>query len=303
MRQYIEYLILGIVQGFTEFLPVSSSGHLSLFQHLFGYSGESNLILTVLLHIGTLVAVFIVYHKIIWELIKELFRMIGDIFTGKFTFKLSKMSFNRRMLLMLILTTAMLAVLVIPVKGYKLTDLAATVADGSHMLIVGLCFMFTAALLLTAYFLSNGGKHAKRHDNATVGDALYIGGAQIIAAVFAGVSRSGSTIATGLICGLKREYMVQYSFLLSIPAIIAAALSEGKDALSSGVDINWTAALIGMAAAVVCGVLAIKAIEWIVKKDHYNYFGYYCAVLGVLVVIMSIVEKTTGVSNIVELFK
>ena len=83
MRQYIEYLILGIVQGFTEFLPVSSSGHLSLFQHLFGYSGESNLILTVLLHIGTLVAVFIVYHKIIWELIKELFRMKNNVFFTK----------------------------------------------------------------------------------------------------------------------------------------------------------------------------------------------------------------------------
>ena len=92
-------------------------------------------------------------------------------------------------------------------------------------------------------------------------------------------------------------------FFATPSAIIAAALSEGKVALSSGVDIHWPAALIGMAAAVVCGVLAIKAIEWIVKKDHYNYFGYYCAVLGVLVVIMSIVEKTTGVSNIVELFK
>ena len=290
----IDAIIQGIIQGLTDFLPVSSSGHLTVYQHVTGSGGNSEaLLFSVLLHIGTLLAVAIVYYKLIGKLIVELFRLIGDLFTLRFSWK--NMNSERRMLIMMILSVAMLVPLVLPIfGGQSLQDLMEPITEGGNIIIVGCCFLLTSALLLTAYFLSK--RKDGRHPDATVKDALWIGAAQDVAALLPGVSRSGSTIATGLICGLERSYMVQYTFIMSVPTILAAnVLLAGKEAIESGnTAIELLPTLAGVITAAVVGVLSIKMIDWIIRKDRYNWFGYYCAVMGIAVIALGIWEQSSG---------
>ena len=264
--EILKAILLGFLQGVTEFLPISSSGHLSVFQHFFGnVGGTSSLLFTVLLHMGTLIAVFVVYYKTIWGLIVEFFSTIKDIFTGKF--KWSEMNENRRMLFMFVISCVPLLFLLIPVGGdRRIMDVLGGLADDNDILVEGVCFLFTAALLL-------------------------VGVAQAFAAGFPGISRSGSTISTGMICGVSKEYMVRYSFILGIPAILAANVMEIKDAVALGEQIDILPVIIGVVTAAVVGFAAIKALEWLVKIDKFKIFGYYCLVLGVVVIIAGIVEK------------
>ena len=146
--EILKAILLGFLQGVTEFLPISSSGHLSVFQHFFGnVGGTSSLLFTVLLHMGTLIAVFVVYYKTIWGLIVEFFSTIKDIFTGKF--KWSEMNENRRMLFMFVISCVPLLFLLIPVGGdRRIMDVLGGLADDNDILVEGVCFLFTAALLL-----------------------------------------------------------------------------------------------------------------------------------------------------------
>lgn len=283
-------VIQAIIQGLTEFLPVSSSGHLSLAQHFMGMNGEAGILLSIVLHLGTLVAVFIAYYKTIWELIKEIGYSIRDIFTGNFHFK--EMSDNRRLLVMLIVATLPLCLF------YFIKDPIKGISSDSSIMIEGFCFLYTGVIL----FLSDRfGKGKKRVGNIKTKDALVVGIFQGIA-LLPGVSRSGSTIAGGLFCGFTRATAVKFSFLMSIPPILAGALTEFMDYKDSSASVDMMPLVVGFLVAAVVGFLAIKLVRWLVKTDKFRIFAYYTLALGVVVILISIIEAVNGGTNIVQLF-
>ena len=281
----IKAIILGIVQGVTEFLPISSSGHLSLFQHFLGVSGEGSLLFSVLLHLGTLIAVFIVFHKTIFELVVEAIALIKDIFTGKFKYK--ELKGKKKMLVMFFFSCLPLLLLLVPVgNDMKLMDWLGGLSEDDSILVEGFCFLVTGALLLTSTYISKK-KTLNREVNTT--DAFAVGLAQVFAAGFPGISRSGSTISTGMICGVSKEYMVEYSFILGIPAIVVANIVEFKDAVEAGAQLEILPTIIGIFVSAVVGVACIKLLQWILKKDMWKYFGFYCLVIGIFTIICSVI--------------
>lgn len=284
----LDGLFQGIIQGATEFLPISSDGHLTLYQHLTGNSGEGALFFNLMLHLGTLAAVFIAYHKDIWELIVTFFEMVRDIFTGKFSFKTKDE--NRRMIFMLFLACVPLLAF-LPVK-----DWVTKITEDSDIVVEGLCFLWTAALLFLASKCVKGKKTAKE---MRVRDALIVGVFQGTA-IMPGISRSGSTISSSLLLGFSKEYCVKFSFILGIPAILGASLLETKDAIESGIVIEWAPVLIGMLTAAVVGYLCIRLIQYLVASDRFILFSYYTAALGAVVLVAGILEHLWG-ENIVDL--
>ena len=292
--EILNAILQGIIQGVTEFLPVSSSGHLAIYQHFFGSEATSGAMFSVMLHLGTLFAVCLVYRKTIGALILEFCRMIGDIFKGKFTFK--NMNIERRTIFMMILSSAMLLTMFIPVgNGQSIKDCIEKVADQQnypHLLwIIGVMLLLTAALMFVAHRVTSN-KDRKARNCATVKDSIIIGLSQALA-VFPGLSRSGTTTATALSLGLDKNYATQYSFVLSIPAVAAAALLEFKDALEvEGFgSINWLPTIIGIVVAALVGIAAIKTFIWLIKKNRYIIFSYYCAVVGAIIIAISIFEN------------
>lgn len=282
----LKAIILGIVQGLTEFLPISSSGHLSLFQYMFGMSGEGALMLTVLLHIGTLLAVFICFKKTIVELVLEAVNLVKDIFARRFSWK--DMSEKRRMLFYFFISCIPLLFLLIPAGGGEnLMDKVSVFSEDGKILAEGICFLFTGALLIFASWRS---ANIKKNEKMNPLFAFIVGVAQVIAAAFPGISRSGSTIGTGMALGVKKDYMVRYSFILGIPAILAANVMELKDVVETGAEFDFFPILLGVVFAMVTGVLAIKLIQYIMKKDLFKYFGYYCLVIGVVAIIANFVK-------------
>ena len=275
-------LIQGIVQGLTEFLPVSSSGHLSLVQYFTGNSGETGAMFSILLHLGTLIAVFIAFRKTIWELIVEAFAMLGDIFRGKFSFK--TMNPQRRMIWMLLLSLVPLLFFVL------IEDVYSSVASDNDIVVEGVCFVVTGVLLLLSDKLGSG-----KTDMATMRprDALAMGIAQGIAPL-PGISRSGSTVATGLLMGLDRSYAVTFSFIMGVPAVLGANVLELGDALGEPFPLSMSVVLVGVLAAVVFGLLAIKMVQWLIHTDKYKYFGYYTLILGVAAIVIGLVEWKSG---------
>lgn len=289
MMDYLKAVILGIVQGATEFLPVSSSGHLSVFQHFMGLQGEGSLQLTVFLHIGTLVAVIAVYYKTFWKLLKEIGKTIRDVFTRKLDTK--HVSDDRHMLYMMVISCVPLLFLFIPVGGGRnLKDLVEGLANDTDILVEGFCFLVTAILLLTGSCAARTKKNIRPQVEGK--DAWWVGVAQLFAAAFPGISRSGSTISTGMLLGVDKDYMVEYSFVLGTPAILAAALLEIKDALEGGsLLMGIGPILVGIVVAAVVGVAAIKLLEWLVNKDKFQFFGYYCLILSAAVITVATLEK------------
>ncbi|MBR2546904.1 MAG: undecaprenyl-diphosphate phosphatase [Eubacterium sp.] len=273
---YLQAVILGLIQGLTEFLPVSSSGHLALLQHFFGISGDDVLLFTVLLHVGTLISVFFMYWKDIWELIKELFMTIGDIFTGK-GLRLDERPIRK---LGVLIITASIPTAII---GFAFNDFFEGLY--SNILFIGIGFMITGTML----FLSERfGSNSRDLDKMNLRNAIFIGILQGIA-IYPGISRSGSTIVGGLTTGLKRELAVRFAFLISVPAIMGSALLEGKHALEEGIDMSVLGpVIVGMAVAAVSGVIAIKAMIKVVSDRKLKYFSFYVWVLGTAVIIYSI---------------
>lgn len=274
-------IIQAVVQGLTEFLPVSSSGHLSVIQHITGYTGASALILMIVLHLGTLAAVFAAFWKTICGMIKEFFLTIGDIFTGKFSWR--NMNENRRMMIMVIIATLIL----IPVYLFK-DFFTAREGDGD-IIFEGIAFLFTAVLL----FLSDTCRGTKTGEQMKIKDAVTVGLFQCVA-LFPGVSRSGSTTAAGLFCGLEKSTAVSFAFILGIPAILGGSVLELGDALRSDMELDWTALGIGFAVSAVVGFLAIKLVKWLLEKDRFKIFGIYTALIGVLCVLGGVWENVTG---------
>ncbi|MGN0504460.1 MAG: undecaprenyl-diphosphate phosphatase [Ruminococcus sp.] len=305
--EYIEYLIQGIVQGLTEFLPVSSSGHLNILQHLFGYT-ESNLFLNVMLHLGTLVSVCVFYHKLIIRLFKAFVSMVGDIFRGKFSWK--NMDYDRNLLVMLVIGLVPLFLLFVPIgNGMKIKDLADIFSsDPKFFFVTGIALLATSLLLLTGIILDKrrrsliaAGK-VKKKERYTAADALVVGVTQVVAAIFPGLSRSGSTLAAGQARGISKQKALDYTFVLAIPSILAAAVLEFKDVIETNAlsNINWGAVLLGVAAAAIVGYLSIALFKWLLKTDKTYVFVIYTALAGAAVIIVSIIEKVTG--NVVTFY-
>lgn len=285
----VTVIIQAVVQGLTEFLPVSSSGHLSVVQHITGIDGEAALILSIVLHVGTLAAVFAAFYKTIFSMIKEFFLTIRDIFTGKFSWR--GMNGDRRMMFMVIIATVIL------VPFYLFKDFFTGRQGDGDIVFEGVAFLFTAMLLFISAKCSKGEREGK---DMTVRDAVTVGLFQCVA-LFPGVSRSGSTTAAGLMRGLSKETAVTYSFILGIPAILGGSVLELGDAIHSEMELDWLALGIGFVVSAIVGFAAIKLVSWLLKKDRFVIFGVYTAIIGVLCTAGGLWEHITG-STLMSLF-
>lgn len=285
----VSVIIQAVVQGLTEFLPVSSSGHLSVIQHITGVSGESALILSIVLHLGTLAAVFAAFWKTIWGMIKEFFLTFRDLFKGQFSWR--GMNGTRRMMFMVVIATAIL----VPVYLFK--DFFTGREGDGDIVFEGVAFLFTAVLLFLSDKCSKG---TKRGEDMTVKDAVTVGLFQCVA-LFPGVSRSGSTTAAGLFCGLSKETAVSFAFILGIPAILGGSVLELGDAIHSEMELNWALLALGFVIAAVVGFASIKLVSWLLNKDRFKIFGVYTCVIGALCIAGGLWEHISG-NTIASLF-
>ena len=268
---------MGFVQGLTEFLPVSSSGHLVIFGELLNINIEEGNAFNVLLHVATFISVCFVYYKDVIELIKEFFFMIGDICRGKFDFSRP----YRRMLVMLIIATIPAVVIGLV---FKLLDLEAAL---SNVLTVGIMLLFTSALM---YLIDKFAEGTFDASNAKYKSALWVGIMQACA-LMPGLSRSGSTITAARALGYKKDFAIKFSFLMSLPAILGAAVLEGADLLlSGGFNVEFTPLALGFIAAAISGILAIKFLINLLNKNRFYIFSIYCGIVGVISIIASCIK-------------
>ncbi|HQE01033.1 MAG TPA: undecaprenyl-diphosphatase UppP [Bacillota bacterium] len=270
MLDYIYALLIGIIQGLTEFLPVSSSGHLVLSQHLLGLK-LPGLTFEILLHFGTLISVLWVFRRRLAGIFSSFWALLKRDEWARF-----KTSPNRWFGLLLILGSIPTAAIAFVFKEY--VEQAFTSPK-----FVGIALFFTGLLLWVADILPSGHKDISK---TGVWDALLVGVFQGLA-VFPGVSRSGSTISGALWRGLDRKTAAEFSFLLSIPAILGATLLGVVEALKSGAwEDYWQIYLIGTVAAAAAGILAIKVFLKLLANNRLRYFSLYCWLVGVLVIIL-----------------
>ncbi len=303
-------VIQGIVQGLTEFLPVSSSGHLLMSQHVLGVS-ENNLFFNVMLHLGTLIAVLAVYYKTVLKLIVAFFEMVKDIFKGEFKFK--KLNDDQNMVVMLIIGLIPLFLLFLPVpgSGTNVKGVAEDLASDKNIILVGISLILTSVLLRAGINktksikfrytrIREGGTQEIWDGKKSLGtmDAVCIGVTQFVAAVFPGLSRSGSTLSTGLLRGINRQTALDYSFILGIPAIIAAAALELKDAAEAGAfsSVGIVPVLTGMVVSAFVGFLSIKLLKWLLKTNKMMIFVIYTLAVGLAAIIIGIIEQFEGVN-------
>ena len=271
----LEALWLGLLQGLTEYLPVSSSGHLAIGSALLGIESEENLMFTVAVHVATVLSTLVVLGKEIVSLFKGTFSPLQGG-TG-----LSRLNADQRYMLNIVIS-----MIPIGIVGVFFKDAVEEIFV-SGLLIVGCCLLFTAALLAFSYFA-----RPRQRENISTWHAFIIGCAQVLA-VLPGLSRSGTTIATGLILGNNKERMAQFSFLMVIPPILGEALLDIVKASKEGFgaafgDLSISALLVGFIAAFISGILACKWMIGIVKKGKLIYFAYYCLVVGIITIIASL---------------
>ncbi|SCY82360.1 undecaprenyl-diphosphate phosphatase [Alkaliphilus peptidifermentans] len=273
----IKAIILGIVQGLTEFLPVSSSGHLAITQQLLKVPEDKIFFLTVMLHVGTLVSVFFIYYKDIFNIIKESLLLIIELFTGK-GFKINNQ--YRRLAIMIIVATTPTGLM-----GLFLKDVFSGFYTSS--LVIGVSLIITGTLLWLAEKYNKGIRNIhqmKWYDAVIVG--LFQG-----FAMTPGISRSGATIVGSLFRGFNKELATKFSFLISIPAILGATILETRDAFSVGLgDMTFGVLVAGILAAFLSGVFAIRTLINFIKKEKLYYFSFYTWTIGCIVVIISIVR-------------
>ena len=271
-------ILLGAVQGITEFLPVSSSGHLAIAEHLLGMSGASDIpeFFDVLLHLGTLVAVFAAYWEDIRSMVVEFFLGIRDL--KRHTFRTLLPPARRMILLIIVGTLPLFAVL--PVK-----DLVAGLGD--NMYFVAGALLVTGCLLFASDRVKKGRKTEK---NATMRDVLLVGLGQAVATC-PGISRSGTTITAGCFVGFERKFAVRYSFLMSIPAILGANILSLKDAIETVVWAEVPVYLVGVAVSAVVGYACIRMLKMIAEKGRFGSFAYYCWIVGILTLVLTVIQK------------
>lgn len=288
MMDVLKAFIMGVIQGLTEFLPVSSSGHLSLFSHFLNIDTHISGLYSSMLHIGSLIAVLVFFYKTIYEIFIEFILCLKDIKNKRFTFNFKKISTTRRMLFMFVVSCVPLLFLFFPVKdGKNIIECVEIFFNDDSILAEGICFIITGGLLLLGSFAD---KFYKKKKNIGLCAALLIGVAQMISACFPGLSRSGLTISTGLLTGVSKKNMVMYSFILSIPTIFAAGLVEFVSAIQVPTFIPVLPLIIGVVTSAVVGLFSINLIKFLIKKNKFKYFGYYCLSLGVVVTIIGTVE-------------
>ena len=264
----------GLVQGLTEFLPVSSSGHLVLVQALFGSGVETNYMLfNVLLHFGTLLSVVVAFWKDIKELFVEFFGWIRD------GFRINGHPYRRFIVMLLITLVPMF--LILPIESRM-------EAAFSSPLLVGLLLLVTAALL----FLSEKApKKHKTEQNASWLDALIVGIGQMFA-VLPGLSRSGTTICTGLFCGFSREFAVRFAFIMSLPVVLGANILELADVIREPAlmgDASIACYAVGILVSMVSGRAAIRLVKFITKRGNFRPFVVYCTLVGTVAVVASLI--------------
>lgn len=267
---------LGLVQGIAEFLPISSSGHLSLLQNFLGLQSaeETNLFLDVLLHLGTLISVFIYYWGDIVAMVREFF--LGCRALVRPDPEERQMPPARRLVFLVVVGTLPLFV-ILPLKKY--ID-----ALYQNTWVIAVALLCTGCLLFVSDRLARGRKTER---TTTWVDVVIIGFAQALATI-PGLSRSGSTICTAMLRGCKRSFAVRYSFLLSIPAVLGANILSLKDAVTAGID--WAQIpvyLVGVAVAAVSGYFAIRLVNVLANKGKFGSFAYYCWGVGILALILS----------------
>lgn len=264
---WLQALILGIIQGLTEYLPVSSSGHLAIGAYLFGIAGSDNLAFTVMVHVATVLSTFVVLWSEIAWILKGLFKFEMNDATKYFL-------------------NILVSMIPIGIVGFFFKDKVEEVF-GSGLLVVGIMLLVTASLLIFSYY-------AKPRTKERIGwrDALIIGVAQACA-VMPGLSRSGSTIATGLLLGNKKESLAQFSFLMVIPPIVGEALLDVMKAVKGEAafgGIDTLPLVVGFVAAFAAGCLACKWMINIVKRGKLVYFGIYCAIVGIVTIACSFMQ-------------
>lgn len=261
---WLQALVLGLLQGLTEYLPVSSSGHLTIGSYLFGLNGEDNLAFTVVVHVATVLSTLVVLWKEIDWILKGLFKFKMNDETKYFI-------------------NILISMIPVGIVGVFFKDQVEEVF-GSGLLIVGCMLLVTAALLVFSYYA-----RPRQRENISPLHAFVIGLAQAVA-VLPGLSRSGSTIATGLLLGNKKEKLAQFSFLMVIPPILGEALLDvvkglkGEEAFGG---IDALPLIVGFVAAFVSGCIACKWMINIVKKGKLVWFGVYCAIAGAATIVFS----------------
>jgi len=261
---WLEALVLGIIQGLTEYLPVSSSGHLAIGSYLFGIDGADNLTFTILVHVATVLSTFVVLWSEISWILKGLFKFEMNDATRYFL-------------------NIVVSMIPIGIVGLLFKDKVEEIF-GSGLLVVGCMLLLTAALLIFSYYAK-----PRQKEKISWRDALVIGIAQACA-VMPGLSRSGSTIATGLLLGNKKESLAQFSFLMVIPPILGEALLDiikvvKGEQVAGGID--TLPLVVGFVAAFVSGCIACKWMIGIVKRGKLIWFGIYCAIVGILVIVLT----------------
>ena len=269
---YLMSVFMGFLQGVAEFLPISSSGHLALFQYFFGMEDfeSTQMFFTVMLHFGTLISVFVYYWRDIWEMIREFCLGIASLASPRLREKEGgRIPPSRRLVLLIIVATLPLFV-VLPVKGI-------IESASGNVFFVSIALIATGFLLFFSDRMSRGRKNESR---ATLLDALLVGCAQAVG-TFPGISRSGATISAGLLRGYDRTFAVRFSFLMSLPAVLGATILELKDALEVGIDpALMPMILLGMAISAVVGFFAIRLVNLLANKGKFGKFSYYCWAVG-----------------------
>lgn len=286
----IEAIIMGIVQGIAEFLPVSSSGHLAIFKHILNIETDTGMLFDIMLHFGTLVAIFIAFWSDIKELIIGGFGILGrvlynvyvalkKVFSKDTNFKkVLKTDYDRFVMLIIVST--------IPtgIAGVLFSDLFEKM--GESLLITGICLIITAILLYIADHCKVG--------NITMKDANYkkaglIGTAQALA-ISPGISRSGTTITACLLCGFTKEFAVKYSFIMSIPAVLGAVVLDIPDLFTSDIEASLIKNyVVGTVIAAIIGYICIVTMLKIVKKKKFTGFTIYCSIIGLIAIVASFV--------------
>ena len=279
----LQSILMGLIQGLTEFLPVSSSGHLALFKILFHVNTDTGLLFDVLLHIGTLIAVFVVYYKDIFRLVKEFILIVSDCIynltvlvgrgsRGEKRYRRIVCNGYRKFVMLIIVSTIPTGII-----GYVGGDLVSAASE--ILLIPGICLVVTALLLFICDRAKEGHKKPKQVSYA---NAFIVGICQGIATL-PGISRSGTTITACVLSGFDRKFAVKYSFILSIPAILGALVLQLKDIGDVAITSAETGYyVIGMLVAAVVGYICIKTMLVVVRNRKFKYFAIYCLAIGAL---------------------
>ena len=272
---FLTAALLGLVQGITEFLPISSSGHLALLQNFF-HIDEADVLFDVLLHLGTLVAVCVAYRRDISGAARGALGLVG---LGRDRGRTTRRNLERRRLAILLLLGTLPLLLAFPLKGL-------VVGLYEKPVLVSVLLMGNGGILFFADRLSKGGRLMQ---DAKFSHGLLVGLSQV-AAVFPGISRSGATISAGLLCGFRRSFAVRFSFLLSIPAVLGATLVSFVDAVQTGVTLGALPVyLCGMLTAMVSGYFSIRLLRYVAAQSNFGGFAYYCWGAGIVSLILSLI--------------